>query len=282
MPFMFTIPELFVLKFRDLLFFCSYTENKSYSASDEAITSEEQELLRDTGGSVIGQIFNCGRHKNPTKMSENVVATEIFVYCKLKLLMSVKISFFNWKFRFLAVLWQILLYTLVLLVYLKIVKLCIWWLEWKSTRNSYLSNLSCDTCEFPILPIMCIILQWKCVDFYFFGNFFKFLIWYLSNLDNPYILHLRTKFHIFVNYLPNFAFDNCQISPSTCRRAVRAGGTERHLPAGLPISRWDLGDSPNLHCCLRDGDGGNIAGDTTHLQQRTLFQGMPYVSKPVR
>ncbi|KAJ8966976.1 hypothetical protein NQ314_003199 [Rhamnusium bicolor] len=59
----------------------TYTDNKISINSDEDTNNEEQELLHYTTGSVIGQIFNCGRYKNPTKISEMIVTIEIFIYC---------------------------------------------------------------------------------------------------------------------------------------------------------------------------------------------------------
>ncbi|XP_023310123.1 high affinity cationic amino acid transporter 1 isoform X2 [Anoplophora glabripennis] len=64
-----------------------YTENKTYNNSEDATTSDEQELLHPPGGSVLAQIFNCGRYKNPTKTSETIVAFEVFIYCIICVLM---------------------------------------------------------------------------------------------------------------------------------------------------------------------------------------------------
>ncbi|XP_018565577.1 high affinity cationic amino acid transporter 1 isoform X1 [Anoplophora glabripennis] len=65
----------------------NYTENKTYNNSEDATTSDEQELLHPPGGSVLAQIFNCGRYKNPTKTSETIVAFEVFIYCIICVLM---------------------------------------------------------------------------------------------------------------------------------------------------------------------------------------------------
>ncbi|KAJ8917752.1 hypothetical protein NQ315_005203 [Exocentrus adspersus] len=64
----------------------TYTENKTYNNLDDATTSEEQDLLKESGGSVLGQIFNCGRYRSPTKVSEKIVTAEVFIYCVICIL----------------------------------------------------------------------------------------------------------------------------------------------------------------------------------------------------
>lgn len=47
--------------------------------------NEESELIPDdehlTIMSIFKQIFNCKQRDNPTKLSENIVTIEIFLYC---------------------------------------------------------------------------------------------------------------------------------------------------------------------------------------------------------
>ncbi|KAG5878362.1 hypothetical protein JTB14_008722 [Gonioctena quinquepunctata] len=61
-----------------------YTDNGIDMPPDSDRTNDENELLSydsSDDSSVIGQIFNCGRYKNPTKISESIVAVEVLLYC---------------------------------------------------------------------------------------------------------------------------------------------------------------------------------------------------------
>ncbi|KAJ8943486.1 hypothetical protein NQ318_006339 [Aromia moschata] len=61
----------------------TYSENQfPLNSKEDVSASDEQELLDDLEtSSVIGQIFNCGRHKNPTKISMMIVSVEVAIYC---------------------------------------------------------------------------------------------------------------------------------------------------------------------------------------------------------
>ncbi|XP_056647777.1 high affinity cationic amino acid transporter 1-like isoform X1 [Diorhabda sublineata] len=55
-----------------------YTENSfNNTNNDDSYLVEENK----SNSSVIAQIFNCGRHSNPTKVSQNIVAFNIALYC---------------------------------------------------------------------------------------------------------------------------------------------------------------------------------------------------------
>lgn len=70
--------------------FYSYVEsrpfyNETITNTDLYSTEESYPSYADervTFWSIIKQIFNCGRRSAPSKASEKIVITEIFIYCK--------------------------------------------------------------------------------------------------------------------------------------------------------------------------------------------------------
>ncbi|CAG9864859.1 unnamed protein product [Phyllotreta striolata] len=64
----------------------SYTDDiASFTAVNNTDNpNEENELLsyeQSGNRSIMGQIFNCGRHSEPTKRSQSIVTVEVFLYC---------------------------------------------------------------------------------------------------------------------------------------------------------------------------------------------------------
>nr|CAI5867051.1 unnamed protein product [Callosobruchus analis] len=57
-----------------------YSEDKTIPAADESVETSDLLTYEDSEG-IVGQIFNCGRRSQPTRLSEKIAAVDLFVYC---------------------------------------------------------------------------------------------------------------------------------------------------------------------------------------------------------
>ncbi|CAH1971139.1 unnamed protein product [Acanthoscelides obtectus] len=57
-----------------------YSEDKTIPAPTESVETSDL-LTYEDSGSIMGQIFNCGRRSQPTKLSEKIATIDLSIYC---------------------------------------------------------------------------------------------------------------------------------------------------------------------------------------------------------
>lgn len=62
--------------------FHRYTGNKAINDNDDALTEDESDYDETYSvKNILRQFFNYKRHKNPSRLSQIIVGTNIFLYC---------------------------------------------------------------------------------------------------------------------------------------------------------------------------------------------------------
>lgn len=155
-----------------------YTENKTYNNSEDATTSDEQELLQHTGGSTLAQIFNCGRHTNPTKTSEMIVAVEVFIYCVICILMGLCAIYLR-DYIGQGEIWAIVLTSLVVFVAVFIIMSIV-------TQPTSNKELSFKVPLVPLIPALSILVNIYLMLMLDTHTWIRFAVWMAIGLPIYY------------------------------------------------------------------------------------------------
>ncbi|CAH1119164.1 unnamed protein product [Phaedon cochleariae] len=162
----------------------TYTDNREGFPNDVDQSYDESEPLRyesNSSSNVIRHIFNCGLNQQPTKISESIVAVEVFLYCFICLLICLCAKF--WKDNILnGEIWAISLTSVTVLLAVLLMMSMV-------TQPTSKKQLSFKVPLVPLIPALSILINIYLMLMLDVNTWIRFGVWMALGIIIYYYSH---------------------------------------------------------------------------------------------